>query len=69
MTAFERLYATIQEGAQKYPPNEWRSQSQAYHIEHAIEHFRKALEGDRTEDHLGHGLARAFFAIEVEQGA
>lgn len=36
------------------------------HINKALVHFYRWLSGDRSEDHLGHALCRAMFAVELD---
>ena len=52
-------------GARKYGANNWRRIPVEDHINAAVMHFYAYLAGDRQDDHLGHALARATFALGV----
>jgi hypothetical protein len=55
-------------GAQKYGENNWRKIGTRDHVNHAIAHMYAYLLGDRSDDHLGHALCRAMFAVAMEDG-
>lgn len=42
----------------------WRHQSGAEHVRHALDHLCAWRDGDRSEDHLGHGATRCLMAVE-----
>lgn len=55
--AMRRYAATCSEGAKKYGAYNWeKGFAVTSLLRHAIAHAYKYLSGDRSEDHLGHGL-------------
>jgi hypothetical protein len=64
--AMLRLAHVLWYGAERYGVNNWRKIPQEQHIGRVIYHLVKHLEGDRTEDHLGHAFTRAMFAIGTD---
>lgn len=53
------------EGAQKYGDRNWEGLPIDNVLNHAIRHIYLYLEGDRSEDHLGHGAAGLLMAKEL----
>ena len=62
-----RLAKTLQEGAEKYEPNNWRLIPQEEHINHALIHLIAHLEGDRQDNHIDHALARLMMAYATKR--
>jgi hypothetical protein len=62
-----RLAAIMDHGARKYAPNNWKKIEIDSHVNHALQHLFAYLAGDRQDDHLGHALARAAMAVELEE--
>lgn len=60
------MAAVLDYGAKKYGADNWRAISVHDHINHAIMHAYAWLDGDTSDDHLGHFLCRAMFAQAVE---
>jgi hypothetical protein len=65
--AMFRLAAIMEHGARKYAPNNWKKIEIDSHVNHALQHLFAYLAGDRQDDHLGHALARATMAVELEE--
>ena len=65
--ALLRLNAVVAFGARKYAANNWRHIPYEEHISHALEHLFLLLDGDESDDHLGHALCRLAFAVATEQ--
>jgi hypothetical protein len=68
--AWLRLGAILAEGAEKYGVDNWRGLSAADHANHLLIHIEAYLAGDRSDDHLGHALARSMmlYAVAVDTG-
>jgi hypothetical protein len=64
--ALLRLSQVCAEGALKYARNNWRRISFEDHLSHALEHVFLYMNGDRSEDHMGHALTRLAFAVAME---
>lgn len=63
-----RLAETYAEGSEKYGDYNWeRGMPISEMLNHACEHIRKYLEGDRSEDHLAHGAWNLFGAMHSEE--
>jgi hypothetical protein len=60
------LAQIMEHGAQRYAPNNWRKISVDDHVNHGLMHLFAYLAGDTQDDHLGHALARAAMAKELE---
>lgn len=60
----------LQEGADKYEPNNWRLIPQEEHINHALIHYIAYLKGDKQDDHLEHCMCRLMmaYATKVSEG-
>lgn len=65
--AMFRLAAIMEHGARKYAPNNWKKIEIDSHVNHALQHLFAYIAGDRQDDHLGHALARAAMAVELEE--
>ena len=64
----ERLAATLAEGARKYSPDNWRAGFRwRQTANHALRHVYAWLDGDASEDHLGHAMASLAFLCEFEK--
>lgn len=60
----EAVAAACAEGASKYSPYNWeRGMGAADILNHALRHVYKFLDGDRSEDHLGHAAWNFMAAI------
>ena len=55
----------LKEGAEKYGTDNWRDIPVEAHINHLLTHTYAYLAGDSQDDHLGHALRRAMFALAV----
>jgi hypothetical protein len=54
-------------GAQRYGEDNWHRIPIKDHVNHAIAHLYEYLDGETAEDHLGHAMCRAMFALYLEQ--
>jgi hypothetical protein len=62
--AIKTLAEVLKEGADKYGDFNWENGFPVTDIlNHALGHIFDFLSGDRSEDHLGHLLANAMFAV------
>lgn len=57
---------TLQYGATRYAPNNWRLIPQEDHINHALLHLLALYSGDKQDDHLSHALTRLMMASATE---
>lgn len=57
---------TLQYGATRYAPNNWRLIPQEEHINHALLHLLALYNGDKQDDHLSHALTRLMMASATE---
>lgn len=57
---------TLQYGATRYAPNNWRLIPQEEHINHALLHLLALYSGDKQDDHLSHALTRLMMASATE---
>lgn len=57
---------TLQYGATRYAPNNWRLIPQEEHINHALLHLLALYSGDEQDDHLSHALTRLMMASATE---
>lgn len=57
---------TLQYGATRYAPNNWRLIPQEEHINHALLHLLALYNGDTQDDHLSHALTRLMMASTTE---
>ena len=57
---------TLQYGATRYTPNNWRLIPQEEHINHALLHLLALYSGDTQDDHLFHALTRLMMASATE---
>lgn len=64
-----RIAKVLQEGAEKYEPNNWRLIPQESHINHALIHLVAHLMGDTQDDHLDHALCRLMMAICTDKSS
>ena len=67
--ALLRLNRVVGDGSKTYAPNNWRRIPFEQHISHALEHLFLMMDGDDTDDHLGHALTRLAFAVAMEPEA
>jgi len=56
--AYTTILHTMVDGAKTHPNEEEFAETREEHLKHALEHIKKALEGDTSEDHIGHAMAR-----------
>jgi hypothetical protein len=63
--AYFVLGRILDHGARKYGEWNWLKISTEDHLNSVIMHAYAYLSGDRSDDHLGHILARAMFALGV----
>lgn len=55
-------------GASKYGEGNWlKGMPLAFLLNHALAHIHNYLEGDRTEDHLGHAAANMLMACHSQE--
>lgn len=64
--ALLRLNEVVGYGAKRYAANNWRKIPFEEHISHALEHLFLMMNGDTSDDHLGHALTRLAFAAATE---
>jgi hypothetical protein len=57
---------TLQYGATRYTPNNWRLIPQEEHINHTLLHLLALYSGDTQDDHLSHALTRLMMASATE---
>ena len=57
------LAATLQQGALKYGSRAWKAVPLYEHVNHAMAHLFRFVDGDETEDHLAHAFGRCMFAL------
>lgn len=57
-----RIGKVLQEGADRYEPNNWRLIPQESHINHALIHLLASVMGDTQDNHLDHALCRLMMA-------
>lgn len=60
-----KIGKVLQEGAEKYEPNNWRLIPQEEHINHALIHLLALSKGDTQDDHKAHALTRLMMAIST----
>jgi hypothetical protein len=53
-------------GAAKYGIDNWRNITTQEHLNHLLQHVYAWLAGDKQDNHLGHALCRAMFALAME---
>lgn len=63
---FIRIAKVLQEGAEKYEPNNWRLIPQEEHINHALIHLFAAELGDTQDNHIDHALTRIMMAYATK---
>jgi hypothetical protein len=62
-TGVRRVAEAMAEGASKYGENNWeKGMPVKYLLNHAIAHIYQFIDGDRSEDHLGHAAANMLMA-------
>lgn len=64
--ALLRLNEVVGYGALRYAENNWRRIPFEEHLSHALEHLFLLMNGDASDDHLGHALTRLAFAVAME---
>lgn len=57
--AILKLAEVLQYGASRYERDNWRKIPAEEHFNHMMIHYYAWLEGDTTDDHLGHFFCRA----------
>lgn len=61
-----KIGRVLQEGAEKYEPNNWRLIPQEEHVNHALIHLFAATAGDTQDDHLDHAMCRLMMAYATK---
>ena len=61
--AIIEIAKVLQEGAEKYEPNNWRLIPQEEHINHALIHYVAHRVGDTQDEHLQHCMTRLMMAF------
>lgn len=61
-----RIGKVLQEGVDRYEPNNWRLIPQEAHLNHALIHLTAAGLGDTQDNHLDHALCRIMMAIATK---
>lgn len=64
-SALLSVAAVLKRGAEKYGENNWHSISTREHLNHALTHILKFLQGDTAEDHLDNAACRMLMALEI----
>ena len=60
--AMELIGRTLKKGAEKYEALNWKKGlPESDLLNHALQHIYKWIDGDRSEDHVGHALANLAF--------
>lgn len=62
--AMERVANILENGSINYGPWNWHKIDSMDHINHAIAHIFKYIQGDESEDHLGNAFCRMMFAVD-----
>lgn len=62
-----RIATVLQEGAERYEPNNWRLIPQEEHINHALIHLLASAMGDTQDNHLDHALCRLMMAYATNK--
>lgn len=63
-----RIAETFGEGFLKYGAHNWKQGfPESVLLNHAFEHLRKWMAGDRTEDHLSHAMWNIYTLMWVEE--
>ena len=65
--AIVTIAKVLQEGAEKYSPNNWRLIPEEEHINHALIHYIAYKLGDKQDDHLEHCMCRLMMAYATEK--
>lgn len=65
-----KIAEVLQEGAEKYQPNNWRLIPQEEHLNHALIHYMAYLLGDTQDNHLEHCMCRLMmvYAMKKSEG-
>lgn len=58
---------TLEEGAERYPMNNWRLIPEESHLNHALTHLFAAEQGDKQDDHIAHFLTRMMMVIATNR--
>ena len=65
--AMEALARTLKEGADKYGAFNWKKGIPSSDLlNHCLQHLFKWLDGDRSEDHIGHAMCNLAFLTHFE---
>lgn len=62
-----KIAEVLQEGAEKYEPNNWRLIPQEEHLNHALIHYMAYLLGDTQDNHLTHCMCRLMMAYATDK--
>ena len=66
--AIEFMARTLKEGAERYGEQSWRKGIPSSDLwNHLLQHAYKWIDGDRSEDHLGHLMCNAAFLCHFHQ--
>ena len=57
----------LAEGAEKYGEWNWENIAIPDHINHALTHLYRYLDGDISEKHLAHACCRVLFALHLQE--
>lgn len=57
----------LQEGADRYKPNNWRLIPSESHINHALLHLFAFLAGDTQDNHIAHAMTRIMMGYATER--
>lgn len=63
-TFLERIAIVLEKGLKSYGANNWTKGDEVFAVDtmnHLFEHVTKFLNGDRSEDHLGHAACNLMF--------
>ena len=62
-----KVALAMAEGAERYGDLNWHGLPISNCTNHALKHIYQWIDGDRSEDHLGHAAANLLMAAELEQ--
>lgn len=63
----QKVAVAMAEGAKRYGDHNWHGLPISNCTNHALKHIYQWIDGDRSEDHLGHAAANLLMAAELEQ--
>jgi hypothetical protein len=62
-----RIAKVLQEGADRYAPNNWRLIPEEEHINHALIHIIAFIAGDTQDNHIDHAMCRLMMAMATKK--